>query len=387
MVLAAPLGGSVSVPKNQTVLSVSEAIACFARIPTTKPKRVALYEAIGQRVAEDIIIRRAVPATSIAATDGWAVSASETQGATKRQPRVLQTEPRAIDCCQPMPDGADAVVTSDALIKRIRSTVAIEEVQPGFNVIGPAEQVRDGSTLVKAGARLTLAAGMSAGLCGVIDVMIRRPVVDIIFNSPGEPSPSMQFVRMAAAAIRTSGSDIGAISTTFGDPADLRRAILESSADVICTIGGTGSGPGDCTMQTLAELGDVLVRGVRLKPGGTFGLAIVDGKPIFASPGGLADMLAANIVFSSPFARRVFGRPPMDPPLQEAKLAEAIPASGAMSHLILGTIDGDRFVPILREILSPADIASAQAVVFLPEGARHKRVGETVSYIRLGAGI
>jgi molybdopterin molybdotransferase len=375
------------VAKNQTVLSVSEAMTCFARIPMTKPKRVALYEAIGQRVAEDIIVRRSVPSQAVASVDGWAVSAAETKGATKRQPRILKTEPRAIDCYQAMPEGTDAVIGSGSVITRARGIAAIEEVDVGFNVIGPAQHVQDGSVLVQAGSRLTLAAGMSAGLCGVIDVMIRRPVVDIIFNSPGVTALSTQFVRMAAAAIRTSGSDIGAISYACGEPNNLRKAILESSADVICTIGGTGTGPGDCTMQTLAELGEVLVRGVRLKPGGSFGLAVVEGKPVFASPGVLADMLASNIVFSSPFARRVFGRPPADPPLQEARLTDSIPAPGNFSHLVLGTVDGDRFTPILKDLLSPADVARAQAVVFVPEGARHKRAGEMVSYIRLGSGI
>jgi molybdopterin biosynthesis enzyme len=372
---------------HKTVLSVGEAIARFANIPTAKPRRVALYEAIGQRVAEDIVIRRAVPPQAMAAIDGWAVNSAETTGASKRQPRPLKTEPRLIDCCHALPEGTDAVIGSAAILKRARGVAAIDEIASGQNVIGPGEQVQDGSVLVKAGSRLTLAAGMSAGLCGVIDVMIRRPVVDIVFNSPGEPSPSTQFVRMAAAAIRTSGSDIGAINYACGEPDDLKRAILESSADVICTIGGTGNGPGDCTMAVLAELGDVLVHGVRLKPGGGFGLALVNGKPVFASPGGLADMLAANIVFSSPFARRVFGRPPLEPPLQEARLAEPIPASGDMSHLVIGQIDGDRFIPIFNDLLTPLDIAKAQAVVFLPEGSRHKRIGETVSYIRLGAGI
>ncbi len=371
----------------KTDISVAEAIAAFERCAAVKPKRVALYEAIGQRLAENVVVRRSLPANALSGKDGWAVVSSETVGASTRKPRLLLTDPSLVDSCRPLPEGYDAVAPIDAISQRAKGSYIRKAIALGDGVKEPHSRVMDGAVLVEEGQRLTLAAALSAAVCGVLDVMIRRPVIDIIFNSAGEERPNDQLVRMVATAIRTSGSEIGAIQFTAGERSDFARALLESSADAICTIGGTGVGPGDSTLLTMAEIGEVVFHGVRVNPGASFGFGFVGGRPVFASPGRLVDMVAVNILFSSPFARRVFGRPPLGNYFKKGKLAEGLPGTAAQGSLVFCRFEGGRLMPIVTGLIGPAELAQAQAAIFVPEGSRFRRKGETVQYLNLGSAI
>jgi molybdopterin molybdotransferase len=371
----------------KTDISVMEAIAAFERCSRVNPRRVALHEAIGQRLAEDVVIRRPLPSRPLAAQDGWAVAAVESADASSRKPRLLATDPQLIDCCRPLPHGFDAVAPLDAVKARGKGHYIRKALQPGEGVIQTHSEIMNGVVLVKAGQRLTLAAATAAAHCGILDVMIRRPIIDVIFNSADQVRPDSPMARMSLAAIRSSGAAIGSIQYTHGETADLARALLDSSADVICTIGGTGAGPGDTTLLAIAEVGEVIFHGVRIRPGGSFGFGIVGGRPIFVSPGGLLDMVAVNIVFSPPFARRLVGKSFHSGILKEGKLAEGLPGSDRNSRLFFATIEDDRLVPFVMDSPGPVELAKAQAAIFVPEGSRHRRKGETVQYILLGSSI
>lgn len=371
----------------KTDIGVMEAFAAFARCATVKPRRVALHDAIGQRLAEDIVTRRPLPNAPIAGRDGWAVVSAETTDATTRKPRLLATEPQLIDCCRPLPNGFDAIAPLDVITARSRGSYVCKTLHEGESVVWAHQEVGEGLILVREGERLTLAAATAAAHCGVLDVMIRRPVVDVIFNSADQIRPDSPTARTSLAAIRSSGAQIGSMQYTHGERADLARALLDSSADVICTIGGTGTGPGDTTLLALADVGEVFFHGVRIQPGGSFGFGIAGGRPVFASPGGLLDMVAVNIVFSPPFARHLVGKSFHSGILKEGKLADSLPATDRTSRLVFAAIDDDRLVPFVMDKPGAVELARAKAAIFLPEGSRHRRKGETVPYILLGSSI
>jgi molybdopterin molybdotransferase len=371
----------------KTNISVMEAIAAFDRCSRVNPRRVALHEAVGQRLAEDVVIRRSLPSKPLASRDGWAVLAAETADASSRKPRRMLTDPQLIDCCRPLPEGFDAVAPLDVIVARGKGSFIRKSLESGDGVIPMHSEILDGVVLVKTGQRLTLAAATAAAHCGILDVMIRRPVIDVIFNSADQVRPDSLTSRISLAAIRSSGAEIGSIQYTHGETADLARALLDSSADVICTIGGSGTGPGDTTLLAIAEVGEVVFHGVRIRPGGSFGFGIAGGRPVFVSPGGLLDMVAVNIVFSPPFARHLVGKSFHSGILKEGKLAESLPGTDRDSRLFFATIEDDRLVPFVMDFPGPVELAMAQAAIFVPEGSRHRRRGETVQYILLGSSI
>jgi molybdopterin molybdotransferase len=364
-------------------ISVAEAIACFGRIKAVAPRRASVAEAIGLRLAEDVMARRSHPLEPKAARNGYAVVAASTIGASQRRPRLLGPEVHPLDTGMTLPAGTDAVLPFGQAVERPKGLAAIKPLAAGDGVTAADSITGTNMVIAKAGNRLTLAAALAIAACGVTEVLVRRPVVDIVFNAPGMASPGEQFIGLACSAIRGSGCEIGSLAFAGGDGEILRAALLASSADIITIIGGTGDGQGDTTMQVLAETGEAVFHGVRLSPGGTIGFGFVDGKPVFASPGRLPDMITANIVLSWHFARRAFGRPPMEPQLFSAPLTEAIPASPGRSRLVLARFENGVVTPLLDDEPSIRDIAQANVSIFVPEGAPRRRKGQMAPLLRM----
>jgi molybdopterin molybdotransferase len=370
-----------------TNIGVEEAIAAFSRIGAVAPKRIPLFEATGLRLAEDVVIRRSAPASAIAALDGWAVAAAGTAGASRRRPVALGPDAVMIDAGSLLPRGADAVLPAGAAASRARGVVALRPAALAEGVLPAGGLAHPGMVLAPAGTRITFALAMALAQCGVTDVVVRRPVVDIIFNSVGMTRQRDHLAGVIGAAIRGSGCAIGAVQFTAGERALLTDTLLASSADVITVVGGTGAGPGDTTVEAIAAAGELVFHRIRLSPGGTAGFGMVGSKPVFASPGNLADMLAVNIVLSWPFARQAFGRPPLDPPRLRAPLGAALKGTGRESRLVFARHDDGVITPLDDGPPSPARLARANASIFIPEGARHRRRGESVPFMRLGVSV
>ncbi len=370
-----------------TNISVREAIAAYACIQAVAPKRVPIFEATGLRLAEDVIVRRAIPAVAVAARDGWAIAAAATAGATRRKPARIEGQPVLLDVGAPLPAGADAVLPQLSAVSRLRGLAAIRPVAPGEGAAPAAAFAGPGLVLAPAGARITFAMAMACAQCEVMDVAVRRPVVDIIFNAAGYTRTRDLWTGVVSAAIRASSAQIGGVQFTAGDPALLAETLAASSADVITVVGGTGAGPGDTTMQAIAAAGEVVFHGVRLSPGATAGFGMVGGRPVFAAPGGVADLIAANIILSWHFARRAFGRPAVEPHLLRGRLTNAIPASPGGSRLVFAHHADGLVTPFVDGPVTPAVLAAANASIFVPEGARHRRRGEQVEVLRMGVNM
>jgi molybdopterin molybdotransferase len=364
-------------------ISVAEAIASFARIQPVKPRLVLLTEAVGLRLAEDVVARRIMPPEPLAARNGYAVAAASTAGASDRRPRALPADTLAIETGMPLPHGVDAVLGKGSVIRRGKGLAATAAVAVGEGVAAAGSSARPGHLIAQQGSRVSFGIAMSASACGIADVMVRRPVVDIVFNAPSLPHPG-QTVGIICSAIRGSGCDIGTIAMVGGDARALRSALLGSSGDLITVVGGMGDGEADSTKAVLAEIGETVFMGVRMQPGGQVGFGLVEGKPVFCSPGRLPDMLAANIVLSWPFARRTFGRPEVVPRLQEVELLADVPAYADRAHLVFAAEEDGKALPLLDPATLMMDIARANCTLFLPEGAAGYRKGQTAPAYRIG---
>ena len=386
MVIAASLEGAPAHMK--TNISVDEAIACYARIEAVQPKRVPLNEAIGLRVASDVCARRSIPVVDQLAVDGWPVSSRLVALATRRKPVLLPTNSAMLDMGAMLPVGCDAVLPLAFVAQGRSGPVALQAVQAGDGVAAKGAFYKEGEVLLQAGHIVTITAAMAGAMCGVNEVEVRRPVVDIVFNSSGITRQNDRLLHVMIAGIRGSGSEIGTVHFTSGEPRAFAEAIQSSSADVITTVGGTGAGLGDTTLAVLRDIGDVIFHGVRMRPGGTVAFTMVGHRPVFSVPGSFVDILAVNLVLTSPFARLAFGRPARLSPLQQARLITPVEASPKQTSVLFARMS-DAGIAVLgahvgAQELRPSQLASANAVLMQLEGSRHRRVGEKVSYMRLG---
>jgi molybdopterin biosynthesis enzyme len=368
----------------KTDISIDEAIACYARIKPVRPKLVPLNESIGLRASSDVLMRRSTPIADQLAIDGWPVSSALLALATRRKPVLLPKNSTFLDCGAVLPVGCDAVLPLTSVVQGRSGPVALHPVQPGDGVTAKGAYYGAGEVLLHAGQIVTMTAAMAGAMCGANEVEVRRPVIDVIFNTSGITRQNDRFLNVVSAAIRGSGSEIGTVHFTAGEPRDFTEAVQSSSADTITTFGGTGAGPGDTTLAVLRDIGEVIFHGVRMQPGGTVAFTMVGNRPVFSVPGGLADIIAVNLVLTSPFARLSFGRPAQDRSTQEARLITPVEASLKQTRVLFAHVSSEGLRVLGGEELRPSQLASANAALVLPEGSRHKRVGEKISYLRLG---
>jgi molybdopterin molybdotransferase len=326
-----------------------------------------------------VLARTSQPPFRQAAIDGWAVVAASVEGASKRKPVALPESSILIDRGAVLPAAFDAVMPLGGVLVRPTGPAALRGITPGDGVADAASRVREGDLLIRGGERINSAVALAATVCGITEVIVRRPVVDIIFNAPGIMRQQDHYLPMLISIIRSFSSEIGSIRFTAGDAGEFASAVLGSAADVVVTIGGTGTGPGDTTAEALRSVGEVVFHGVLQDPGGTTGFAVVGGKPVLLVPGNLTDILGVLIVLAPVFARRLFGKTGT-PTLPEARLLSPIAPSKTHTQVVFGNLSKDGITVIGGASLRPAELTQINVAMVVSPGERYKRVGERIRF-------
>ena len=341
------------IPLEDYVARVLEAIVPLAST------RVALGEAHGRILAEDVSAVVPVPPWTNSAMDGYAVRAAETSGASAQAPVVLPVAgdvpagaaptPLAPGSAQRimtgamLPEGADAVVkvedTDQApgphpLPERVEIHAAARE---GLNVRRAGENVRAGDSVMAAGTRLSAAAVSalaSVGL-GLVPVAARARVAVVSTGAelrdageslaPGAIPDSNGL--LLAGLVSEHGADCVSVARS-GDSAEelatvLRRAA--AGADLIVTSGGVSAGAFDpLTMLAHADqhegapvhLDFVKVAMQPGKPQGHGWVRADDGRrvPIICLPGNPVSVLVSFTTVVAPALARLagFGTDPVE---------------------------------------------------------------------------
>ncbi|HVY44941.1 MAG TPA: molybdopterin biosynthesis protein [Minicystis sp.] len=304
-------------------------------------ERVALAEALGRVLAEDVKSPVDVPGFDRANMDGFAVVAEDTFGADEQRPARLRVLDEAVEMGKApasavtrgaamaiptggvVPRGADAVVMVEHTRLDGDDVLVEKPVTPGKNVTYAGTDVAQGETVLRArdvlGARET---GLIAAM-GVADVAVfRRPRVAVLSTGdeivePGSPAGPGRIHdanrRLVADAVRECGAepvDLG-IAPDDLDVVKTRIALAVADADAVLLSGGTSKGPGDLNVRALeAALGPdaVVAHGVALKPGKPLCLAVKDGKPVVVLPGFPTSAIFTFHEFVAPVLRALAGR-------------------------------------------------------------------------------
>ena len=332
------------IPLEDYVARVLEAIVPLAST------RVALGEAHGRILTEDVNAAVPVPPWTNSAMDGYAVRAAETSGASAQAPVVLPVAgdvpagaaptPLAPGSAQRimtgamLPEGADAVVkvedTDQApgphpLPERVEIRAAARE---GLNVRRAGENVRAGDSVMAAGTRLSAAdvsALASVGL-GSVPVAARARVAVVSTGAelcdageslaPGAIPDSNGL--LLAGLVSEHGADCVSVARS-GDSAEELAAVLRraaAGADLIVTSGGVSAGAFDpLTMLAHADqregapvhLDFVKVAMQPGKPQGHGWVLADDGRrvPIICLPGNPVSVLVSFTTIVAPALARL----------------------------------------------------------------------------------
>jgi molybdopterin molybdotransferase len=345
---------------------------------------IPLEEACGRTLAGELIAPLDVPGFDRAAMDGFALRGAETAGASEYnslefrvlgqampgQPFVGNLPPLGavrIMTGAPVPDGVDSVVPAEYATETAGQIAVTRPVAPGQHVGHRGEDLQTGSTALGAGRRLRPQdVGLAASL-GLDHVSaVRQPRVRMLVTgnevrAPGAPKDLYEVYDsnsyMLRGLIARDGGVLEAHLRLGDDPERIRAALLAPGADVILVSGGSSVGREDYAPRLIAEIGELAIHGVAMRPSSPAGLGRIGATLVFLLPGNPVSCLCAYDFFAGRALRLLGGRSPDWPhrTLQAAVARKIVSAIGRVDYCRVRLVDG-RVEPIA---LSGASILSS----------------------------
>jgi molybdopterin molybdotransferase len=395
------------------VLTYEQAQALvLARARPLEPERVQLADAAGRVTASAVSALVDLPPFPSSAMDGYAVRAADTPGRLPVVARIAAGRPaeRGLEAGEAMeistggvvPDGADAVVPIEYVVKHDNRVEIREPVEQGVNVRPRGGDVAAGDAVVPRGVRLgagqlgaLAAAGVAAVDCS------RRPRVCVLATGtelarPGEPLRPGQVYEanalMLAAALAAAGAEVERLPAV-ADDVDAHRAAISRGleADVLVTSGGVSVGPHDLVRTVESELGvEEIFWRVAMRPGRPVSFGIRGTTLVFGLPGNPVSSLVGCELFVKPAVRALQGLNDPLPPLEDGVLVAPLRRNPERDDFVRARTrrapEGTLLEPVVgQESHMIVRAAAAAALVHVPRGEGTLDTGSRAAWLRLGA--
>ena len=288
------------------LLTVAQAIAVIDAVPVQpRIERVALMEAQGRRLAEDIAVDRDAPAFDKSQMDGFAVRCAD----VVRVPMDLQIvgeiaagsaadwplEPgqaMAIMTGAPMPAGADGVVPVEET-RREGDRVHIHKIPtPRKYIAVRGSDAKAGQIVLKRGMVMQAAQIAAAASVGAAEIAVFAKPRAAVLSTGNElvridETPGAHQIRnsnnaMLAALLKGMGCEVTDLGTAVDDPASIRTAIEEGLRfDLLFVTGGMSMGTYDFVPRIISDLKvGIKIAKLRIKPGKPFVFGVSHGEDV-----------------------------------------------------------------------------------------------------------
>lgn len=377
---------------------------------------VALHDALGRVLTEDMVALRTQPPAAVSAMDGYAVRAADVATAPvtlKLIGEVAAGHPfdGKINAGQAariftggmMPEGADTVVIQE-IAKRDGDQVTFDKsTAKGRNVRLQGIDFAADQVLLRKGHRLTdrdlmLAAAMNHPRVAVH----RRPKVAVLGTGdelvapgsrpgPGEIVYSNGFALIAMARRESAEvSDLGIASDKVEDIAAAVRRARDWGADILLTTGGASVGEHDLVQKALATEGLKLsFWRIALRPGKPMMHGGLGDMQVLGVPGNPVSSYVCAFLFLVPLIRKLAGRADINHPTAPAVLGRDLPANDERADYLRATLapgpDGPVAHPLPNQDSSlMAPLAEADCLVIRPPFAPAASSGSPCIILKLG---
>jgi molybdopterin molybdotransferase len=387
----------------------------LAEVEALAAETVALEDADGRVLAEDLVARRTQPPFDASAMDGYAVRAGDLGAGARLS--VIGTSAAGhgfagtvgpgqavrIFTGAPVPDGADTILIQENA-SRDGDVLVAAGPEPKGRFVRPAGlDFRAGDVVLSAGRRLGMREiGLAAATNNATVPVRRRPVVAILATgdelvAPGSPVGPDQIVASnglaLAALVRSAGGRAVDLGIAPDDLAVLRariRAGIEAGADVVCLLGGASVGDHDLTRPALEAEGLALdFWKIAMRPGKPLMFGRIGGLRAIGLPGNPVSSLVCGLLFVAPLVRCLAGESEVLPAQEPARLGHALPANDQRQDYLRASLSRDDSGELVASPFPVQDssmmsvIARADALVIRPPHAPAAAAGDTVSIIRL----
>ncbi|WP_343241576.1 molybdopterin-binding protein [Methanoculleus sp. UBA312] len=359
--------------------------------------RVPAAGAAGRITAKPVHSPLTVPATNIAARDGFAVVSSATLGAGDRNPALLRN-PCRVNTGNAIPPGYDAVVMIEDIVGEEGRWSTQKTVLPGEHIHPAGEEIREGEMILPAGHTIRPCDIGALLSYGITEVDVREVKVGLIptgselvpaGRTPGPGEVIESNTAVAAALLGEAGASCTRYGIVRDDPELLREAIGRGirENDLLLVSAGSSAGTRDFTAGVIGDLGDVLVHGIAMKPGKPAIVGRIKGKPVIGLPG--YPIAAQTVVreLALPLLA-AWGFRPRPPERLRVRLAGAVMTGPETDEFVFLTVmpAGEQYAatPLPRGAGTQMTAVRANAYLHVPAGAGNLPAGTEVDVLLTG---
>ena len=380
-----------------------------------KPERevVKISEALGRILAEDIYAKVDSPPFDRAIVDGYAVRAEDVYQADEANPvklkligeievgEIPRMELRSGECVEIatgalMPRGADAVVMVEYTKRSGDYVLIYRGVHPGENVAQTGSDITAGDLVLRKGKRLNSRDIAVLAAVGYDRVIVYKRLRVAFFStgneliSPPNPLKPGKIYDVNGYVIPAMLRDLGLDADFLGILPDKYEIMLKSirealnEYDVVMTSGSTSAGAGDVIYRIFDELGEIVVHGLRVKPGKPTIIGLSrNGKLLVGLPGFPLSCAMVFIHLIKPLLNELSGA---EEEFHYWKVKAMLPMrietrGGKTWYIPVQIVDSPRGLmayPILRGSGSASTLAESDGFIAIPEDTLFIDEGEDV---------
>ncbi|QID18618.1 molybdopterin molybdotransferase MoeA [Nitrogeniibacter mangrovi] len=401
-----------AVAASRTALSVDEARQSIhsALTPIRGWERVAIRDALGRILADDVIAPHNVPAHDNSAMDGYAVRSNDAAAPGTTALKIVGTafagtafsgqvgsaQAVRIMTGAMIPHGADCVVPQEFVQVEGETVTVTGPLKPGQNLRRAGEDLAKDAPALSAGTRVGPAElGLIASL-GVAEVTVRRRLRVAFFSTgdevasigkplaPGQIYDSNRYTLFGV--LTRLGCELIDMGVIPDRPEALETAFADAaaSADVILTSGGVSVGEADFIKDMMARMGEVDFWKLNIKPGRPMAFGRIGTTWLFGLPGNPVAVMVTFYQFVQDALLTLMGVEPLpERPTHPARcLADIRKMPGRREYVraIFRQENGEATVQptgaqgsgVLRSM------SDANCFIVLPESRESVTAGETV---------
>jgi molybdopterin molybdotransferase len=396
------------------MISVREALArILAAVPLIPAEHVALADAHGRALAEDIVASRPQPPGDVSAMDGYAVRAAD----VARVPTELRligesAAGRAFpgrvgpgDAVRTftgalVPEGADTIIIQEHTNQNGARVVIHKGAPPGKHIRRKGYDFAAGACVLKAGTLLDARALALSAAANRATITVRRaPQVALLatgdeLRPPGTPLGQGEIAASNTIALAGLVRRAGGQPIDLGIAADSVEAVASAAeagraADFLVITGGMSVGTYDVVQESLRGRGlEVDFWRIAMRPGKPVMFGLWEKRPVFGLPGNPVSAIVTALLFLRAALRKAQG---LDPtlPVEMIPVGCTLPAGDEREDYLRARLEADDqgrvcVVPLpVQDSAMLTGLAAADALLVRPVCAPALPEGGLAPVVRL----